>query len=144
MLWLREFLQNTKDTFYDRYGKNSRRAHLNGVVRMTESPGHCRGTQVSTWFFTIKNGSHSILLYFKLLPLAVVVFFAAATEAETLQSNSDCCLYCVVLVHKYSNCYLTLVFHMHFTWALPIFTWVQAQVCPGADTPLVGEVFKIE
>jgi len=32
---------------------------------------------------------------------------------------------------------------MHFTRALPNFTRVQAQVCPGADTPLVGEVFRI-
>ena len=34
------------------------------------------------------------LLYFKLLPLAVLVLFTAAAEAEALQSNSDSCLCC--------------------------------------------------
>ena len=70
---------------------------------------------------------HSILLYFKLLPLAVLVLF---TEAEALQSNSDSCLRCVVLVHKYSNCSLTLAFCINFTQALKFY--------PGTDLGVPG------
>ena len=44
---------------------------------------------------TIRNGSRSTMLYFKLPPLAVFVLFAAATEAEALQSNSGSSLHCV-------------------------------------------------
>jgi len=61
----------------------------------------------STWFLIIRSSSHSILLYFKLLPLAVLVPFSPATEAEALHSNRGSCLHCVLLVHKYSNCPLT-------------------------------------
>ena len=51
----------------------------------------------STGLLTARNGSHSIFLYSKLLPLAALILFAAATEAETLQLNSNSCLHCVIL-----------------------------------------------
>jgi len=60
-------------------------------------PGFGVAENESTGFLTTRNGSHSIFLYFKLLPLAALILFAAATEAETLQLNSNSCLHRVIL-----------------------------------------------
>ena len=75
--------------------------------------------------FLVRKGSHSILLYLKLLPLAVfrsgsVLFFFTA---KAQQSSSDSCLHCALFMHIYTNYFLSLHFCMNFTG--------HSQILPG-------------
>jgi len=78
------------------------------------------------------------VLYFKLLPLTLLVLFAAAAAAaETQQLNSDNCLHRAILAHVYSVLLLFDLGFLHeFFPCTHKFYPGLAQVGPGVLTSL--------
>jgi len=93
--------------------------------------------QKGTWFITIRKSSRSILLYFKLPPLAVFTSLFLQHQKQSSQTVTASCLRCAMLVHVYSNYYsMTLAFWLNLNRALENFTRLQVWVCLGVGMTL--------
>ena len=85
---------------------------------------------------TIRNGSHSILLYFKLLPLVVLGLSTAAAAAENCSHRWQLFTLCHTGAQVLWLLLPDLRFPHELYQALIDFTPAQAWVHPGIDTPL--------